>query len=94
MIIYRGLLIFFFCMGVQNVFAEVCAKDTGIIIIRHLMDLCGYQKVSVVGNPATGDIQDRGTLYNEARRNLYLEIRRLIPLRYLRQIEHKAANKK
>lgn len=59
----------------------------GIRALRHLMNLCGYQRVSVVGNPQTGDVHDRGTLYNEARRNVYLEIRKLIHPETLMRVE-------
>jgi len=68
-------------------FAAVGATVEGRNVLRYIMDECGYQRVSIVGNTANGDIHDRGTLYNEARRNLYLDIRKLIPVRQLKQIE-------
>lgn len=71
----------------RNILIDLCGKAEGILFIRHLMKICGYQKTSIVGNPQTGDLQERGTFYNEARRNVYLEIRRYIPSKFLKKIE-------
>ena len=48
------------------------ASEEGRVVLHFLMDICGYQKTSITGDPRTGDLQDRGTFYNEARRSVYL----------------------
>ncbi len=68
-------------------FADICAKAEGRNVLRYIMNQCGYQKPSVVVDPTTGEINDRSTLYNEARRNLYLDLRKFIPTRLLKKIE-------
>ncbi len=71
----------------RNIFAVVCGQAEGILVFRHIMRQCGYQKPSVVANPNSGEINTNSTVYNEARRNLYLSLRKLIPQKYLKQIE-------
>lgn len=68
-------------------FATVSKTEEGRRVLRYIMNECGYQSISIVGNPGTGDIHDRGTLYNEARRNLYLDLRKYIPVAHLKLIE-------
>ena len=77
----------------KDIFSEVCATAEGILAFRYVMEICGYQQVSITGDPATGDIQDRGTLYNEARRNVYLELRKIIPNQFLKKIEFPSVTK-
>ncbi len=43
----------------------------GIIAFRQVMNMCGYNKSAVTGNPQSGDINLNGTLYNAARENLW-----------------------
>lgn len=63
------------------------ATEDGRVVLQHLMEICGYQKTSITGDPRTGELQDRGTFYNEARRAVYLELRRLVRPDILKQVE-------
>lgn len=56
----------------NETFATPCGKRA----LRYLMDLCGYQQSSVVADPATGDPLANGTIYNAARVNVYLALRK------------------
>jgi len=73
---------------IRNVITVACAKSEGIQLMRYLMEICGYQKIDTVMNPATGEINPIASMYNQARRNVYVELRRLIPKRILTKIEH------
>lgn len=73
---------------IQRALIGVCGTDDGRDVLRHLLDICGFQKPSVVASSATGEVVLNNVVYNEARRNVYLEIRRLIPERHLKIIEH------
>lgn len=73
----------------RNIFNELCTKAEGILAMRHLMQICGYDQSSVVANTQTGEIQSLGTLYNEGRRNVYREIRHYINPKFLKRIEFK-----
>lgn len=63
------------------------ASEEGRVALQYLMEICGFQKTSITGDPRTGDLQDRGTFYNEARRAVYLELRKLIRPDILKQVE-------
>lgn len=63
------------------------ATEEGRVALQHLMEICGFQKTSITGDPKTGDLHDRGTFYNEARRAVYLELRKLIRPDILKQVE-------
>lgn len=53
-------------------------SEEGTFVLRYLAETCGQRKTSIVGDPRSGDILDRGTFYNEVRRGLYLEITNLL----------------
>lgn len=57
---------------------EVFATGAGMNVLRWIMDECGFLKPSVVYNKETYDVQDKATVYNEARRNLYLRLRKYL----------------
>ncbi len=68
------------------------ATPEGLNLMRWIFDLCGYSKVLIAGNPKVGlDVKD-GTLYNNARRAIWLEIRQLVPRRTLKKIEYDKIN--
>ena len=59
---------------------EAVAKDVnGIMVLRHIAKLSGFFKSSVVlkgGQGVMNGVDVEGTLVNEGRRGLYLDIRR------------------
>lgn len=59
--------------------ARVAGTSEGLALFRYLMNVCGYQKPSVVANPQTQEVNVNSTIYNEARRNVWLGLRMLIP---------------
>lgn len=69
-------------------FTHVANSPDGIIVLRHIMEQSGWDTDLIVGDPTTGDIHDRGTLFNVARRSLYKHMRNLIPVRALKRIEY------
>ncbi len=68
------------------------ASPEGLNLMKWVFGLSGYSKILIVGNPQTGDIHDRGTLYNNARRSIWLEIRQMLPKRILKKIEFEKLN--
>ncbi len=68
------------------------ASPEGLNLMKWIFSLSGYSKTLIVGNPQTGDIHDRGTLYNNARRSIWLEIRQMLPRRILKKIEYEKLN--
>ncbi len=53
------------------------ATKEGKLLMKYLMEQCGYQKGSVQASKSTGEHLDSNTQYNEGRRDLYLALRRL-----------------
>ncbi len=68
------------------------ASPEGLNLMKWIFDLSGYSKILIAGNPKVGlDVKD-GTLYNNARRAIWLEIRQLVPTRTLKKIEFEKLN--
>jgi len=65
----------------------VFATEEGKQVLRHLKNVCGFDVSSVVLNP-DNEVQDRGTLFNEARRTVYLDLRKLIKPDILKDVEY------
>lgn len=72
---------------------EQVAKDAnGIIVLRHIAKISGFFQTSVVtkgGNGIMNGVDVEGTLVNEGRRAVYLDIRRPMTDQTRRLIESK-----
>lgn len=71
----------------RKAFAQVSNTENGRVIFRYLMRECGFTAPSVNVDPKTGEIFTDNTVYNEARRGLYLNVRKQIPVKNLVKIE-------
>jgi hypothetical protein len=63
------------------------SSPAGRRVLRYLMDLAGYRKSKVGGNPALGMDVLTGTLYNSARELVVLEMLEFLPLEVRRDVE-------
>jgi hypothetical protein len=70
-------------------FNTVAATPEGIDVFKYIMDRCNYQKNTIVFNSQTGEVNKEASVYLEARRSVYLEIRKYISPRLLKKIEFK-----
>ncbi len=66
----------------------VFSTEEGLVVLRHLVEICGYDKSDAVASTQTGEILDRATFYNVVRRGLYTELRKLIKTDILRRAEY------
>ena len=57
---------------------RACSTADGKILLHYLMVECGYQKNSVQGSKSSGEFLEQNTMYNEGRRDLYLNLRNLL----------------
>lgn len=64
----------------------VKTKD-GQVFLKYLSGLCGFSVSSIVIDPNTGEININSTLYNEARKTVYYNIRQFIQKEDLKVIE-------
>lgn len=67
--------------------AEVTKTEAGKKLLRYLHDICGFAEADrVIG--ADGRIDTMATIINSERRNVYVNVRSLVPVAVLREIEH------
>ncbi len=73
---------------VQRAITEVSQTEDGWILFQWMMRQCSFHTSTIVGDPQSHEINIYGTLFNEARRRLYLDLRRFIPHGVRRKIEN------
>lgn len=66
-----------------------CTDPNVQMVLRHVAKLSGFFKSSVVVSPTTSDVAVNSTVYNEGRRSLYLDLRRMLDDESRRIIESK-----
>jgi len=66
-----------------------CTDPNVQIVLRHVAKLSGFFKSSVVINVTTNDVALGSTTYNEGRRSLYLDLRRMMTDEARRLVESK-----
>jgi len=65
----------------------VAATDSGKELLKFLHRICGYDQVNLVVNRQTGEVDTVATTFNECRRGVYIQIRNLVPVEVLKEIE-------
>lgn len=55
--------------------------------LKHILKLCGFGESCIGGNTQIGMDVFAGTLHNNARLNVYLELRKFIPVDILKKVE-------
>lgn len=65
----------------------------GKVLLRYLNYICGFDKSSLVVHPQTGEINAVATAYNESRRSVYLQLRSMVPVAVLKEVEYPAEEK-
>ena len=77
--------------GLTQDMAVVFDSPEGRRVLSFMMDLSGYRKSKVGGNPQLGMDILQGTFYNTIREQLFLEIVEFIPVNILRKAEYGVA---
>lgn len=65
----------------RKALAECFSTDAGKTTLKWLMNECGYQQPSVIYDSKSGEIRVEATVYNEAKRDIYLRLRSLLSSR-------------
>jgi hypothetical protein len=73
----------------RNAFNNVAKTSSGKVVFRYLMKECGFNEPAVVASCATGEINPLGSIYNEARRDVYMRIRKFLSKENIISIEFK-----
>ena len=68
-------------------FDAVAKTPEGKKVLRWIMNYNGYGKTSMIMNPNTCEINTIGVVYNEARKDVYYAIRRLLSPNFVNEIE-------
>lgn len=63
------------------------ATEDGKRVLHYLMDSCNWNDSVISANERTADLNDRGTLYMAARREVYRELRSMIDNEILKEVE-------
>ncbi len=71
----------------RKIFNAVAATADGKEVFKYLMDILGWKKKLVIMDPNTGEVNRDATVYLEARRSAYVDIRKHIDSIYLKLIE-------
>ena len=74
---------------VKRAVVEIAETEAGQIFFNWMMNSCFFTRSTIEADPQAREINPLGTVFNESRRRLYLDIRRGIPSALLRKIEHK-----
>lgn len=68
-------------------FRNVADTESGRVVLRYIALTCGHDVSSAVWDRISGGLDSNGTNYNEGRRSIYLNLRRLLPRTVLAEIE-------
>jgi len=74
---------------VRRAVAEIAETEAGQIFFNWMMNSCFFTRSTIEADPQAREINPIGTIFNESRRRLYLDVRRGIPAGLLKKIEHK-----
>ena len=75
-------------LKLKTLFIQVFNTEPGFTVLRYIMDeLCGYQSTNIVNNTETRELLLESMLFNEAKRDTWLRIRRLLSKDILKRVE-------
>lgn len=77
----------------EKAIANVLATESGKELFGFLFEICGFEQTSVVMDTRSGKLDLEKTLYNEARRAVYLQLRALAPADLLKEVEFRKIQK-
>ena len=74
---------------VKRAVIEIAETEAGQIFFNWMMKSCFFARSTIEADPQAREINPMGTIFNESRRRLYLDVRRGIPTGLLKKIEHR-----
>jgi hypothetical protein len=66
---------------------DIADTKSGVVFLSWLKQRCFFETSTIVGDPTSHDINVNGSLFNEASRRVYLDIRRKIKPELRKRIE-------
>lgn len=77
----------------QEALARLANSDDGLIVLRWIFARTGFAMASIVMDESKGEINTLATIYNEARRNFWLDFKLLMKVEDLIKIEYPLGKK-
>lgn len=68
--------------------ARLANSDDGLVVLRWIFSMTGFSQSSIVMDENTGEINTLSTIYNEARRNIWLSFKAAMQVEDLIKIEY------
>jgi hypothetical protein len=75
-------------LRVQDAIRKLAETEEGAVFFNWLMKTCYFHNSTIVADPQRHEVNTLGTIFNESRRRVYLDIRRAIPKAIRRKIEN------
>jgi hypothetical protein len=66
---------------------EIGTTESGIILLKHLHDSCGFGQSNVVRDMTNGKIDSTCTIYNNALEDVYKYLRKFMSVKIRNQVE-------
>jgi hypothetical protein len=73
---------------VKRAFEQVMSTEAGRVVLSHIHFLCGYDTPLMTYDPATREANVSATLYNTARRDVWMDLRRSLSWKDAARIEN------
>lgn len=75
-------------LKLKTLFLQVFNNEPGFTVLHYIMnELCGYQFTNIVNNAETRELLLNSMLFNEAKRDVWLRIRRFLSKDILKRVE-------
>ena len=71
--------------ALREAIGRIVYTADGLTLFQWLVEICGYNQRSIVADPG-GEINTQSTIYNEARRNVWLDIMPMLPYEKVAEI--------
>jgi hypothetical protein len=72
---------------IEEAFKEVSSTPEGQTVLRFFMETLGWKEPMLAINPKTQEIIELSTIYNVSKRDVWMTVRELIPVKQLNAIE-------
>lgn len=73
--------------ALRQMMSRVARTDAGLLFFQYLANELGLFSPSIAADLQTGEININCTIYNEAKRDVWLRLRQLLPYEKLAEIE-------
>lgn len=71
----------------KEAITDIALTESGVLVLKHLSQVCGFGKINTVYNTKTGDFCSNTLLYNAAMQNVYLNLRQFMTNNIKKKIE-------